>query len=87
MMVSPKNFKSAEKIVEKAVEVVTKAPVSSNASLLKAYTTNASTANGVNLSTLSRPEIKPKQTKRCSSNEVAGQQPPFLFKDNFNSQS
>jgi len=87
MISSPKNFKTSSIPHQKAVEVVTKAPVSTNTSLIKAYTTNASTANGVNLSTASRPEIKlqpaPKQTKRSSSNELTGQQQPFLFKDQF----
>lgn len=93
MITSPKNFKTSSIPQQKAVEVVTKTPVSTNTSLVKAYTTNASTANGVNNhSTVNRAEIKlqpaPKQTKRSSSNELTGQQQPNLFKeDQFQSHS
>jgi len=87
MMVSPKNFKSADKVVEKAVEAVVKAAGSTNTSVVKGYTTNASTANLVTVSTVSRPDIKSKQTKRSSSNELQIQQQTFQFRDNFNSHS
>ena len=58
MISSPKNLKTSSIPIQKAVEVVTKAQISTNTSLVKAYTTSASTANGINLSTVSRTEIK-----------------------------
>jgi len=87
MIVSPKNFKSVDRVVEKAVEAVAKAEGSTNTSLVKNYTTNASTANLISVSTVSRPDIKSKQTKRSSSNELQIQQQTFQFRDNFNSHS
>lgn len=69
MTVSTKNFKSVDKVVEKAIEVSAKPAGSTNTSLVKGFTTNASTANLISVSTLSRPDTKSKQLKRSSSNE------------------